>query len=246
MSDSLANVPSATGQVTSVKKRVIIGLPGSHFTHNFLLAWTKTLYALWESGKYEVIIAPGQSSFVSFARMKTLGLDVLRGKDQKVFNNLPFDVYVTLDSDVVFSPQQMIELIESTEAHPVVCGYYMMADLQHFACVKDWNEEYFAKHGTFQFMKPQDMEMWKKETSATFMPVSYNGLGFWAMRKEALDALKYPYFNTELQRIETADGIILEDMCSEDVAFCKNLQKAGYQIMLHTGLRVGHEKPVIL
>jgi hypothetical protein len=66
------------------------------------------------------------------------------------------------------------------------------------------------------------------------------------MRKEALDALKYPFFNADLQRIETVNGTILEDLCSEDVAFCKNLQRAGYQIMLHTGLRVGHEKSVIL
>lgn len=246
MSDSLATQPTAGQQVTPVRKRVIIGVPGTHFTHNFLLSWTKTLYALWESGRYEVIIAPGQSSFVSFARMKTLGLDVLRGKDQKVFNNMPFDVYVTLDSDIVFTPQQIMELIESTDTHPVVCGYYMMSDLQHYACVKDWNEEYFAKHGSFQFIKPEDVDAWKRETSATFMPVSYNGLGFWAMRKEALDALKYPFFNADLQRIETVNGTILEDLCSEDVAFCKNLQRAGYQIMLHTGLRVGHEKSVIL
>jgi hypothetical protein len=246
MSDSLATQPTTGQQVTPVRKRVIIGVPGTHFTHNFLLSWTKTLYALWESGRYEVIIAPGQSSFVSFARMKTLGLDVLRGRDQKVFNNMPFDVYVTLDSDIVFTPQQIMELIESTDTHPVVCGYYMMSDLQHYACVKDWNEEYFAKHGSFQFIKPEDVDAWKRETSATFMPVSYNGLGFWAMRKEALDALKYPFFNADLQRIETVNGTILEDLCSEDVAFCKNLQRAGYQIMLHTGLRVGHEKSVIL
>lgn len=232
--------------VPTPKKRVVIGLPGTSFSHNFLLAWTRTLYALWESNQYEVVIAPGQSSFVSFARMKTLGLDVLRGTEQKPFNDMPFDVYVTLDSDVVFTPQQMVELIESTNIHPVVCGYYMMADLQNFACVKEWNQEFFAKNGTFQFLKPADIEEWRKETNATFMPVSYNGLGFWAMRKEALNALKYPFFNAEIQRIETEDGKVLEDMCSEDVAFCKNLQKAGFQIMLHTGLRVGHEKAIIL
>lgn len=241
MSSPVAETPAAPA-----KKRVIIGVPGTSFSNNFLISWTRTLYALWESGRYEVVIAPGQSSFVSFARMKTLGLDVLRGKDQKPFNDMPFDVYITLDSDIVFTPQHIIELIESTNVHPVVSGYYMMADMQHFACVKDWNEEYFAKNGTFQFLKPDDVEAWRKETGATFMPVSYNGLGFWAMRKEALNALSYPYFNAEIQRITTADGKVLEDLCSEDVAFCKNLQKAGFQIMLHTGLRVGHEKHIVL
>ena len=41
--------------------------------------------------------------------MQTLGLDVLRGVQQKPFNNLDFDVWVTIDSDVIFSPQQLID-----------------------------------------------------------------------------------------------------------------------------------------
>lgn len=229
-----------------VKKRVIFGLTGNSFSSNFLVSWTRTLYALWESGRYDVVVAPGVSSFVSFARMKTLGLDVMRGKDQKPFNGMPYDVWVTIDSDIVFTPDHVMELIESTNIHPVVSGSYMMSDLKHMACVKDWDETFFAQHGTFQFLTPEEIEAWRTETGALFMPVSYNGMGFWAMRKEALDALSYPYFNQELQRIKTEDGKELVDMCSEDVSFCKNLQKAGFQVMLHTRLRVGHEKPLVI
>ena len=119
------------------KKRVIIGVPGSTFSNNFLISWTRMLYALWESGRYEVIVAPGTSSFVSFARMKTLGLDVLRGKDQKPFDGMDYDVYITIDSDIVFTPEQIIELIENTDIHPVVAGYYMMADARSLAIVKE-------------------------------------------------------------------------------------------------------------
>jgi hypothetical protein len=45
---------------------------------------------------------------------------------------------------------------------------------------------------------------------------------------------------------ETKEGVELVDMCSEDVAFCKNIEDAGFDIMLNTRLRVGHEKSVIL
>ncbi len=228
------------------KKRVIIGVPGSSFSSNFLVSWTRSLYALWESGKYDVIIAPGQSSFVSFARMKTLGLDVLRGKDQKPYNGLEYDVYVTIDSDIVFSPEQLIELIENTNVHPVVSGYYMMADLRSVAVVKDWDTDYFGKNGSFEFMTPKDIETWKKATQSKFIPVSYAGMGFFACKKEALDCLSYPYFNAELQRITMPDGKELVDICSEDVAFCKNLQKAGYDIYLNMDLRVGHDKQIII
>jgi len=178
--------------------------------------------------------------------MKTLGLDVLRGKDQKAFDGMAYDVFVTLDSDVVFSPEQVIELIESTTVHPVVAGYYMMSDVKSLAIVKDWDTSFFAKNGSFKFLSQGDVDAWKSETDARFMPVSYVGMGFFAARKEVLDALKYPFFNHELQCITTEDGKELMDMCSEDVSFCKNIQAAGYTVYVNTGLRVGHDKRIII
>lgn len=229
-----------------VKKRVVIGLPGSSFSGTFLLSWTRCLYALWESNKYDVVIAPGASSFVSFARMKTLGLDVLRGKDQKPFNGMPYDVFVTLDSDIVFTADQLIELIESTDSHPVVAGVYMMADCTHLAVVKEWDITYYAEHGTFKFMTPDDLANIHTATSAKYIPVSYVGMGFMAMRKEVLDKLKYPYFHTDLQRMVKSDGTEIVEMCSEDVSLCKNIKAAGFSIYVHANIRVGHSKEVIL
>ena len=228
------------------KKRIILAVPGDSFTSKFLLSWTRTLNVLWTSSKYDVIIAPGVSSCVHFARMHTLGLSVLRGCDQKPFNDLDYDVWVTLDSDIVWSPEQIIEIIENTEIHPVVAAQYMMADMQHLAAVKEWDEAFFAEHGSFQFLTPRDVDSWKRETSLKFMPVSYVGLGMFACRKEVLNSLKYPYFYTPLQEIRTKDGVLLRDIAGEDVSFIKNIQAAGYTIMLNTELRVGHEKRVVL
>lgn len=249
------------------KLRVIIALPGDRFSQAFLLSWTQTIHVLWESKRYDIIVSPGKSSFVPFARMQTLGLDVRRGKNQKPFNGDPYDIFVSIDSDVVFSPAQLMELIECTKLHPVVSGYYMMADNKHFAVVKDWNKQYFAENGTFQFLEPKDtdaaVKAFMKElddrkkadevkeevkpiSNPEFLKVSYVGLGFFACKKEVLDDLQYPFFNRELQRIRGKDGVDLVDMCSEDVAFCKNIEDAGYDIMMNTRLRVGHEKSVIL
>jgi hypothetical protein len=238
---------TAQQQVRPRKKRVVIGLPGSHFSNNFIVAWTQSLFYLWEQG-YNVIVSPATSSFVTFARMKTLGLDVLRGQDQKPFNNeLEYDVYVSIDSDVVYTPAMLVELIESTDVHPVVSGYYMMADGKNFAVVQDWSETYFMKHASFQFLTPKDIEDWKGANEGeVFMGVNYAGMGFFACKKKVLDSLQYPYFNAPLQRMVTDDGKVIVDMCSEDVAFCKNIRSKGYSIQLHTGLRVGHEKSVIL
>ena len=265
--DPSQTVQTAQPAAEQKKTRVIIGLPGDHFSQSFLISWTQALHVLISSNRYDIIISPGKSSFVSFARMQTLGLDVRRGKNQKPFNGENYDIFVSIDSDVVFSASQLIELIETTKLHPVVSGYYMMSNNKQFAVVKDWNKDYFAKNGTFQFLEPKETEEAikkfadeleerkaaaeaKKEvkplSEPDFMKVSYAGMGFFACRKEVLDDLSYPYFNRELQRIRGKDGLEMVDMCSEDVAFCKNIEDAGYDIMLNTRLRVGHEKAVIL
>ena len=229
------------------KKRVIIALPGSHFSNNFLLCWTQALYVLWEQG-YNVVVSPATSSYVTFCRMKTLGLDVLRGPTQKPFNGeLDYDVFVSIDSDIVFSPAMLLELIETTDLQPVVSGYYMMADGKNLAVVKDWDISYFAQNGIFKFLTPSDIESWKTDNvDQRFMEVSYSGMGFFACRREVLESLSYPYFDAPLQTIPMPDGTQLVDICSEDVAFAKNIQANGYKINMHIGLRVGHEKNVIL
>ena len=94
-----------------VKKKVVIGLPGNNFSSKFLVSWTSSLNTLWEMNKYDIIVSPGVSSYVSFARMQTLGLSNLRGIDQKAFDGMHFDVFVTIDSDIVFTAQNLIDLI---------------------------------------------------------------------------------------------------------------------------------------
>jgi len=116
--------------------KVIIALPGRTFSGGFMLNLLETVQAL-KSKKYTVMITNEYSSYVTYSRMKTLGLDVLRGADQKPFGGkIEYDVWVTIDSDIRFTPEQIIELIEDTDKYPVVSGLYRMEDLKHYACVK--------------------------------------------------------------------------------------------------------------
>ena len=227
-------------------RKLAVALPGREFSGNFLVSWTKAMSVLWKLG-WETVVFNRFDSFVTFSRMKTLGLDVLRGADQKPFDGkLDYDVWVTIDSDIVFEPEQLVELVESTDVHAVVCGAYRMADLAHYAVVQAWDTAHFAENGSFQFLTPDDVRAWHDRTGEKFMPVSYAGMGFMAVRRQALEALAYPFFACEMQEILGKDGRLLRDTCSEDVAFCKNLAAAGYTVHLHTGLRVGHEKMLVI
>jgi hypothetical protein len=221
--------------------KIIIALPGRNYSGTFLINWTDTIIHLARKG-YNVRVVNEYSSFVPFSRMKTLGLNVLRGSDQQPFGGkYDYDVWLTIDSDIVFTPEQVIELIKDTEKYPVVSGLYMMEDEKHYACVKNWDEDYFKRTGTFQFMKPDDLKSYNK-----YISVAYNGMGFFACRKGVIEKLKYPYFSYPLIEIEAEDGIIIRDLCSEDVAFCKNLTNTGFDIMVNTDLVVGHEKTLVI
>ena len=216
--------------------KVVIALPGRTFSGGFMMNLLETVETL-KSKKYVVMITNEYSSYVTYSRMKTLGLDVLRGADQKPFGGkLDYDVWVTIDSDIRFTPDQIIELIEDTKKYPVVSGLYRMEDLKHYACVKVWDTEYFKTNGSFHFM-----EVGEPEKEDKYISVAYNGMGFFACRKGVIEKLKYPYFSYPLVEI---DG--LRDTCSEDVAFCKNLTDAGFDVTVNTTLRVGHEKTLVI
>jgi len=246
-SNNITTNPPMESVVGTDRRRIILALPGDNFSSAFMMSLLASMNILLDNSKFQLIISPGVSSYVPFARMQTLGLNVLRGVDQKVFNGEEFDYWITIDSDQIFSPAHLVDLIESLETHPVVAGCYRMSNLTHYPVVENWDTEYFKKNGSFEFMSVDKLDNWKKENEGeNFMKVSYTGMGFFGIRKEVLDAMKYPYFDSDKTTFEGEKGVILQDIMSEDVAFCRNIQKAGYDIMLKTTLRVGHEKRIIL
>lgn len=245
--DSAVPTPVVDSAVpTPVTKKIVFAIPGDNFCSKFLISWTATLSKLWETRRYDIMISPATGSYVPFVRMSTLGLDVLRGSEQKPFDGQPFDIWITIDSDIIFTYEQVIQLIESTDSHPVVAGMYRMVDLVNYAFVKDWDETYFKEKGVFKFITPEDIEKWKKETEFKFFPVVYSGMGFMAIKKEVFDKLKYPYFDSEVLTITKEDGTVIRDICSEDVSLCRKITQAGYQIMINTDIRVGHVKSLII
>jgi hypothetical protein len=245
--ENIENIKNIENNNEIKKKKIIIGIPGDNFSSKFLIAWTGLLNTLWESGKYEVTISPGVSSFVTFARMQTLGLNNLKGFDQKPFDGIDFDIWITLDSDIIFTPGNIIKLIESTNEHSVVSGVYRMTNLKNLATVVNWDINYFKKNGNFEYLTVDQLDDYNKNNKNNhFMKVSDTGMGCVAVTIGALYSMTYPYFNSELQEIIGNDGKIIRELVSEDVAFCKNLEKNGHPIYIVTDLRVGHEKKLLI
>ena len=216
-------------------------MPGRSYSREFLLAWSDLLMQASSRG-HQVMISQQYSSVVHFARAKCMGGDVLKGPDQKPFQGaVDYDVMMWIDSDIVFKPDDFFALLESP--HDVTAGMYMMEDLQHFATVKEWDEDFFAKNGTFKFMKPEDIVRVGEadSPSSSYLPVAYTGMGWMMIRKGVVETIKYPWFHSDLQTVGS-----LVDMNSEDVSFCRALQAAGHTIHVDTKIRVGHQKLMLI
>lgn len=261
MSDEKATPP----QESNKRIRVVFCLPGRSFSNAFLIQWSETIVALERTGKYDMKLSNGYSSFVPFARAICLGASVQRGPKQKPFDGkIEYDVLVWIDSDIVFGPQQVMDLIDGAlNDHPVVSGLYMMDDGKHFAAVKNWDDAYFAKNYTYEFLTGEDLPKETKKNELVekpvvtevvpdkepgtdtkepkYIPCAYAGMGFMAIRQGIIEKLDYPWFDHEPCKI----GDLVES-CSEDVAFCRNLieNKIIDAIMVNPRMRVAHEKPV--
>ena len=56
------------------KKIIALAFQGEKFSSKFLLCWTNTLTVLWQTGKYEFLVACGDNPSIYHSRLRTLGL----------------------------------------------------------------------------------------------------------------------------------------------------------------------------
>ena len=103
--------------------KVVIALPGRTFSGRFVINLMNTIVVLKDRG-YDAVITNEYSSYVLFARMKTLGLDVLKGVDQVPFGGkLEYDVWLTIDSDIIFNQSRILNY--SRHGNTPSCFWYV-------------------------------------------------------------------------------------------------------------------------
>ena len=85
---------------------------------------------------------------------------------------------------MLFTPQQLIDLIESLEEHPVVSGLYKSEDAVNFFAVKTLDNYYYSKNGSYKFLTQEDVDNWKSEAGSKYMPIDFTGLSFLLLNKK--------------------------------------------------------------
>jgi len=214
--------------------KIVFCLPGPSFSGRFLQCWTELYRACLASG-ITPILSQRYSCNIYYVRTLCAGGDVRGGELQKPFGGtVDYDYMMWIDSDIQFSPENFFQLLQHQK--DISSGLYLMEGGNHFACVKDWNEEFFQKNGCFEFLKPEDI---KDHTH--LIPVNYVGMGWMLVKRGVFEKLKYPWFEPLRKKIGD-----YTDFTMEDVTFCHKSLDAGFTINIDPTIIVGHEKTVVL
>ena len=238
-----------------VKKRqsltIVFCLPGASFSGAFLECWTELL-AWCLANNIRPILSRKHSCNIYYVRNMCLGADVSRGPHQKPFNGtIDYDYIMWIDSDIMFKPQQFARLLG--HGKDIVSGIYLMEGGEAFATVKEWNEEYFARHGHFRFLRKADLQSPQNPQSLPramprgefsnpqVLEVAYTGMGFMLVKKGVFESMEYPWFRPVEKRIGE-----MVDFTMEDVAFCLRAKEKGFTVLIDPVVRVGHEKKITL
>jgi hypothetical protein len=220
-------------------KNFIFCIPGRQFSGEFMMSFLELLSFISQNGgMFKVSLQ--YSSMVNYARCKCAGADVSRGKFQKPFNGIEYDYMMWIDSDIRFNNEMFQKLVEMNK--DIASGWYAQpgGDASggfYTPVVEKMEDEYFKQHGTYQFLTTEELS--KKEE---LIQVDYIGFGWVLIKQGVFEKIEYPWFAPKLLNI----GEDIQDVCSEDVAFCHDAKNAGFQIWLDPTCRVGHEKTLVI
>jgi GT2 family glycosyltransferase len=220
-------------------KNFIFCMPGRQYSGDFMINLLELLsYISVNGGQFK--ISQQYSSMVNYARCKCAGADVTKGKNQKPFGGIEYDYMMWIDSDIRFNNETFQKLVDMDK--DIASGWYAQPGGSvptgfYTPVVQTMDDEFFKKHGTYQFLTSEDMS--KKESSFT---VDYIGFGWVLIKHGVFESIEYPWFAPKLLNI----GEDIQDVCSEDVSFCYDVKAAGFDIWVDPTCRVGHEKTLVI
>lgn len=220
-------------------KSIVFCLPGRGVSYIFLKNFVQLCFDLVQAGA-SIQISQDYSSMVNFARCKVLGANVLAGPDQIPWQGkLQYDYQLWIDSDIVFNTDAFWAIFDMDK--DIAAGWYATEDGRTTSVAHWLEEEDFAKNGGVMNHEMVDTIGNRKKP----FTVDYTGFG-WVLIKNGVfehEQIKYPWFAPQMQVFESGN---IQDMCGEDVSFCLDAKKAGFEIWCHPQVRVGHEKTRII
>lgn len=214
--------------------KLIICLPGNNFSGNWLDSFL-AFYNWCIKNKITVMISRRESCNIYYVRNMCLGGDSTKGESQKPFQgSIDYDYMLWVDSDNVFSIEDFIKLYNLNKE--IASGLYLTQNGKNFATVKDWDEEFYKKHGAFEFLTPENI----KNNKEPFV-VDYTGFGFILIKRGVFEKLQYPWFRPIWKKFGN-----INEFTMEDVSFCHLVRELGINVWVHPEVIAKHEKKFLI
>jgi len=220
-------------------KSIVFCLPGRGVSYTFLKAFVQLCFDLVQAGA-SIQISQDYSSMVNFARCKCLGANVLAGPDQVPWQGkLKYDYQLWIDSDIVFNTDAFWAIFGMDK--DIAAGWYATEDGRTTSVAHWLEEDDFKKNGGVMNHEMVETIGNRKKP----FTVDYTGFGWVLIKKGVFEHpdMKYPWFAPQMQVFDSGE---VQDMCGEDVSFCLDAKKAGFEIWCHPQIRVGHEKTRVI
>ena len=216
-----------------MNKTIVICCPGNSFSGTFIRSLTHLVRHLTSKG-FQVYLCNAYSRNIYEVRNKCMLGSPTKGSNQQPFNGIEYDYMLWIDNDIIFTSADF-DLLYKHDVN-VISGLYVMANDKEFAVVEYWDEEYFQKNGSFEFLA-------KENIRTRYMPfrVEYVGFGFILFKHGIFEQLQYPWFEPTYLNIKTS-----RDYSMEDVTLCLKLKEKNIDIYVHPNVVLGHEKTVEL
>tara|TARA_B000000557_G_scaffold94597_1_gene76425 strand:- start:40 stop:810 length:771 start_codon:yes stop_codon:yes gene_type:complete len=220
-------------------KAIVFCLPGRGVSYTFLKNFVQLCFECVQQGA-SIQISQDYSSMVNFARCKVLGANVLKGADQLPWQGkLKYDYQLWIDSDIVFNLESFYKLFWMNK--DIAAGWYCTEDGRTTSVAHWLEEEDFQANGGVMNHEMVDGIGKRRKP----FKVDYTGFG-WVLIKNGVfehKQMTYPWFAPQMQVFESG---AVQDMCGEDVSFCLDAIKAGFEIWCDPTCRVGHEKTRVI
>lgn len=207
-------------------------LPGHSFSAEFFSCFIRLTQWLIKN-KITYVINMAQSYSIHEVRNKCLQGDYRKGPEQKPFNGDQYTHIVWLDSDIIFTPQHIEQLLASDKQ--VIGGLYRTRNLKEFAA---GNIENFTSD-VIKPAVPLTPEYIKDKPSP--VRVDYLGFGACVMKQGVIENLTFPWFRPELLTTEI-DGVLCSAIPTEDIVLFRSLAKKGIDAFVDSNVIVGHLK----
>jgi len=209
-----------------MKVNLIIATPG----HSVMASYLKSLLAATRELEQRGItwaFSQEYSSHVADAREMTLNGDNQNDiKESRPFKGqLTYDKILWIDSDIMFTPQDVIRAYESP--FDVVSGAYTLASGEVVAY-----KELFGQGYTMD------------EVKALTEPVKIfgAGMGFFCVKSGVFESLSRPWFQS-VPGTKIIDGESFTfPIMGEDLSLCKRINDAGFDIYLDPDIKLIHHK----